>query len=308
MKVFVAGASGVIGKPLVRQLLEAGHEVTGTTRDPSKAAGIEALGATVAICDALDANGVKQAIAGAGPDVVINQLTSLPQEYDPKDPNFYDQTNLLRSQGGHNLVEAARAAGVGRFITQSISFLYVEEGTWVKTEDDPLNDDSPGSFGETFRVMIEHEREVLGTTEFEGLCLRYGFLYGPGTWYAPGGDIALEVKKRRFPVVGSGSGTFSFLHTDDAASATVCAVERGASGAYNVTDDEPAPLKDWLPVYAQSLDARPPRRVPFWLARLIAGKPVATSAIEMRGASNSRAKAELGWSPKLATWRQGFFD
>jgi len=306
MKVFLAGATGVIGRPLVRQLVAAGHQVYGTTRSAVRSEEITADGATRVICDALDADAVARAVAEASPDVLINQLTSLPEKYAPKDPDFYDRTNLVRSKGGHNLIEAAKAAGVKRFITQSISFLYTLEGSWVKDENDPLNENAPGSFGKTFRTMIDHEREVLGTNEFEGLCLRYGFFYGPGTWYASDGTIGREVMRRRFPVVGSGSGTFSFLHVDDAASATVCAVENGSSGAYNVTDDEPAPLKDWLPVYAKALGAKPPRHVPLWLAKLVAGKPMAISAVEMRGASNGKAKKGLGWQPIHPSWRQGF--
>lgn len=306
MKIFLAGAGGVIGRPLVRQLTAAGHNVVGTTRSTKRLEEIAADGATPVICDALDGDAVKAAVADAAPEVVINQLTSLPKDYNPKDPHFYDQNNLLRATGGRHLIEAAKATGVRCFITQSISFLYTQEGPWVKDEGAPLNDKSTDASAESFRVMAEHEREVLDAPEFDGICLRYGFLYGPGTWYAADGTVALEVKKRRFPVVGSGTGTFSFVHTEDAASATVSAIERGAPGAYNVVDDEPAALKDWLPVYARALRAKPPRHVPFWLARLIAGKVVASSAINMRGASNAKARAELGWQPAYASWRQGF--
>ncbi|MBK8294983.1 MAG: NAD(P)-dependent oxidoreductase [Solirubrobacterales bacterium] len=308
MKVFVAGATGAIGRPLVRQLVAAGHDVTGTTRSESRAGAIESAGAKPIVCDALDADSVLKAVADASPEVLINQLTSLPKEYKPKDPDFYVQNNLIRSKGGHNLVEAAKSAGVGRFITQSLSFMYRQEGNWVKTEDEPVEETAPDSFGDSFRSMIGHEREVLGAREFQGICLRYGFLYGPDTWYAADGTTGLEVKQRKFPVVGAGTGTFSFVHVEDAASAAARAVESSAGGIYNVVDDEPAALKDWLPVYASALGAKPPRHVPLWLAKLVAGKPTAMSAVEMRGASNARAKDQLGWKPKYASWRQGFSE
>lgn len=308
MKVFVAGATGVIGGPLVRQLVAAGHEVTGTTRSEKRAGRIAANGGTSVICDVLDADAVMKAVTAAAPDVVVNQLTALPKDYNPKDPHFYDQTNRLRSVGGHNLIEAAKAAGVRRFITQSLAFMYRQEGTWIKTEDDALDDFSSRTFGKAFRTMVEHERELLDSAEFEALVLRYGFLYGPDTYYATDGSTSLEIKKRRFPVVGAGSGTFSFLHPDDAASATVRAVGQGAQGVYNIVDDEPAPLKDWLPVFAEALGAKPPRHVPLWLAKLAAGKDIANAAVEMRGASNKKAKEELGWQPNYSSWRQGFAD
>jgi len=308
MKVFVAGATGVIGRPLVRQLVSAGHEVSGTTRSEARSSEIISDGGTPVVCDALDADSITKAITEASPQVVINQLTALPKEYNPKDPDFYTQNNLIRKVGGHNLVEAAKAAGVRRFITQSLAFMYRREGSWIKTEDDPVEEDAPGAFGDAYRAMIGHEREVLATQEFEGLCLRYGFLYGDDTWYAAEGTTGIEVKKRKFPVVGAGTGTFSFTHPDDAASAAVSAVENGTRGIYNVVDDEPAALKDWLPVYAKALGAKPPRHVPLWLAKLVAGKPTATTAVEMRGASNAKAKAELGWEPKYASWRTGFAE
>jgi nucleoside-diphosphate-sugar epimerase len=306
MNIFVAGATGVIGRPLMKKLVAQGHEVTGMTRNPDRAGAIEALGATPAVCEALDPAAVMGAVTRAAPEILINQLTSLPEKYDPKEPGFYEANNRIRREGGHNLVEAAVASGVRRFITQSISFLYARTGSMVKTEDDQLEGATTGMTGEAMQAMIAHEREVLDTPGFDGLCLRYGFLYGPGTWYAADGSIGLDVEKRRFPVVGSGSGTFSFVHPDDAAAAAICAVERGAPGVYNVTDDEPAPLRDWLPVYAESLGAKPPRRVPLWLAKLVAGKEVAGAAVEMRGASNAKAKAELGWGPSFSSWREGF--
>jgi nucleoside-diphosphate-sugar epimerase len=308
MRVFVAGASGAIGGPLVRQLVAAGHEVTGTTRRAERAEEIRAGGANAVVCDVFDRAGLEAAVAAAAPDAVVNQLTSLPQRYDPRKVSFYEATNRVRREGGHNLVEAARTAGVRRFLTQSISFLYAPEGDWVKDEDARPFDDAPGHFRSAVEVMLEHEREVVSSTDFEGLVLRYGQFYGPGTYYAPDGHLGREVRRRRFPVVGAGTGTFSFLHVEDAAGATVAALDHGTPGIYNIVDDEPAPLSEWLPVYADALGAKPPRRVPVWLAKLVAGGSVAAMATQLRGASNAKAKAELGWRPRYPSWREGFRD
>ena len=306
MKVFVAGASGAIGRPLVRQLLAAGHEVTGTTRREERAAEIRAAGAKAAVVDALDGHALAEAVNQASPEVVVNQLTSLPERYDPRKASFYEATNRVRSEGGHNLLEAARAAGARRLLTQSIAFLYAPEGDWVKDEDARPFDDAPGHFGPAVEAMLGHEREVLEAPGLEGLVLRYGQLYGPGTYYAPNGHLGREVSRRRFPVVGPGTGTFSFLHVEDAAGATVAALERGAPGIYNVVDDEPAPLHEWLPAYAEALGAKPPRRVPVWLAKLLAGSSTAAMATQLRGASNAKAKRDLDWQPRYPSWRQGF--
>jgi nucleoside-diphosphate-sugar epimerase len=306
MRVFVAGASGAIGQPLVRRLVAAGHEVTGTTRREERAEEIRAAGAAAVVCDALDAAAVEAAVKEAAPEVVVNELTSLPRRYDPRRASFYEATNRLRGEGGRVLIEAARAAGARRFVTQSISFLYAPEGDWVKDEKARPFDDAPGHFGPAVRVMLEHERQVVESGDFEGLVLRYGQLYGPGTYFARDGHIAGEVRRRRFPVVGPGTGTFSFLHVEDAASATLAALDHGAPGVYNVVDDEPAPLREWLPAYAATLGAKPPLRLPVWLVRLIAGGSVASSAVELRGASNAKAKRELDWQPSYRSWRQGF--
>jgi 2-alkyl-3-oxoalkanoate reductase len=306
VRVLVAGASGAIGRPLVRQLVAAGHEVTGTTRRQERAEEIEAVGATAATCDAFDREALAAAVAAARPEVVVNQLTSLPPKYDPRKASFYELTNRVRREGGRNLIEAAREVGARRFITQSIAFLYAPEGDWVKSEDAPVFDDAPGHFGPSVRILAEHEREVVECPDFEGLVLRYGQFYGPDTYYAPDGHLGREARRRRFPIVGEGTGTFSFIHVEDAAAATVAALERGAPGIYNVVDDEPTRMGEWVPVYAEALGAKPPRRVPYWLARLVAGKSVASTAVEMRGASNEKAKRELGWAPRYASWRQGF--
>lgn len=305
MKVFVAGASGAVGGPLLRQLVAAGHEVTGMTRREGKAGEISAVGAEAVVCDAFDAEGLKSAVAAAAPHAVVNQLTSLSQKYNPRKASFYEATTRVRTEGGHNLVEAARAARTRRFITQSVAFLYAPEGGWVKDEEARVFTDAPGGFGPAMEALISHEHEVLECPDFTGLVLRYGQFYGPGTYLARDGHMGREVRRRRFPVVGPGTGMFSFLHVDDAAGATLAALERGA-GVYNVVDDEPAPLSEWLPVYAEALGAKPPRKVPVWLAKLVAGTAVASSAVELRGAANAKAKRELGWEPRHPSWREGF--
>jgi nucleoside-diphosphate-sugar epimerase len=305
MKVFVAGASGVIGRPLVRQLVAAGHQVAGMTSKPENAARLEAAGATPVVCEALDAEAVRAAVAEAAPEVVICQLTRLPREYNPRKID-YEPTNRARAEGGHNLIEAARAAGVRRFITQGIAFIYAPEGEMIKDEEAPPWTDAPEPFRGGAASMLEHEREATQAPGLEGVVLRYGQFYGPGTYYAADGNIAEQVRRRRFPIVGRGEGMFSFVHIDDAASATVASLERGAPGVYNIVDDEPAPLREWLPVYAQALEARRPRRVPTFLARLAAGPFAAAFATQLRGASNAKAKRELGWEPRYPSWRRGF--
>jgi nucleoside-diphosphate-sugar epimerase len=305
MKVLVAGASGVIGRPLVRQLVAAGHEVTGMTSKAENAPGLDAAGATAVVCDALDAEAVGTAVRDAGPEVVVSQLTRLPREYNPRKID-YEPTNRARAEGGHNLIQASRAAGVRRFVTQSVAFIYAPEGEMIKDEDGRPWTDAPEPFRSGAGPTLEHEREATQTPGLEGIVLRYGQFYGPGTYYASDGNIAEQVRRRRFPIVGRGEGMFSFIHTDDAAAATVASLEGGAPGIYNVVDDEPAPLREWLPVYAEALGARRPRRVPTFLARLVAGPFAAAFATELRGASNAKAKRELGWQPLYATWRQGF--
>lgn len=306
MKVFVAGASGAIGRPLLRQLVAAGHEVTGMTRREERAEEIRAAGATAVVCDAFDKAALETAVKQAAPEVVINQMTSLPQQYNPRKASFYAATDRVRREGGHNLIDAAKAAGAKRFLTQSIAFLYAPKGDWVKTEDARPFEDAKGHFRSAVEAMLGHEREVVDSPDFEGLVLRYGQFYGPGTYYARDGHLGREVRRRRFPIVGPGSGTFSFLHVEDAAGATVAALSNGTAGIYNVVDDEPAPLHEWLPVYAETLGAKPPRRVPVWLAKLVAGASVAEMAVGLRGASNTKAKRELGWQPKYPSWREGF--
>jgi 2-alkyl-3-oxoalkanoate reductase len=308
MRVFVAGAGGAIGRPLVPLLLAAGHEVTGTTRSPQRAEAIRAAGATPAVVDALDADSLRDAVTQARADVVVHQLTSLPRRFNPRKSDLYAPTNRIRREGTRNLIAAAQAAGAGRLVCQSIAFAYAPgRQPEVKDEDAPLALGAPRPFGEGVRAVDEMERAVLEADGLAGLVLRYGWFYGPGTYYADDGSMAADVRRRRFPIVGSGAGLFSFVHVDDAAAATVAAVERGAPGAYNVVDDEPAALRDWLPVYAEAIGAPPQRRVPVWLARLVAGK-VAAAVNVQPGASNAKAKRELGWEPRWRSWRDGFRD
>jgi 2-alkyl-3-oxoalkanoate reductase len=308
VRVFVAGASGAIGRPLVRKLVAAGHEVTGTTRADARTQEIRAAGARAAVVDALDREALLEAMAEAAPEAVVHQLTALPQRMSFRSEELYAGTNRLRTEGTRNLIDGARDAGARRFVSQSIAFAYPSEGARVKTEDDPIFADAPEPFGSGVRALHEMESAVLGAEGIEGLVLRYGFFYGPGTHYGEGGYVLEDVRRRRLPIVGRGTGTFSFIHVDDAADATLAAIERGAPGIYNITDDEPAPLSEWAPVLAAAAGARPPLRVPVWLARLVAGRQVATWATELRGASNEKAKRQLGWTPGHPSWRTGFAE
>jgi nucleoside-diphosphate-sugar epimerase len=308
MRVFVAGATGVIGRPLLERLVAAGHEVAGTTRSEAKTDVIRAAGAEAVVCDALDAAALRGAVAEANPEVVVHQLTALPERFDPRKKSIYDATNRLRDEGTRNLLEAARESGARRLVCQSIAFAYAPGPTPdVKDEDAPLAVDAPPPFGEGVRVTQEMERRVLEADWLEGVVLRYGWFYGPGTYYGEGGSTTADVRKRRFPVIGRGSGLSSFIHVDDAASATVTAVEGGPPGVYNIVDDEPAPMREWLPLYAEVIGAKKPLRIPVWVARLFAG-PMAGLLTTLPGASNAKAKRELGWEPRWRTWRTGFHE
>jgi nucleoside-diphosphate-sugar epimerase len=304
VKVLVSGASGAIGRFLIPQLVQAGHEVVGMTRHQDNANALTELGARGAVVDALDREAVRRVVLDAAPEAVIDELTALPRDYNLRDPHLYDANDEIRSKGTPALHDAAREAGVRRFVMQSVAFLYAPEGDWVKSEGARTWLDAPPPLSRSVRVLHDNEQRITGDPDVEGVVLRYGFLYGPGTYYASDGSIAAQVRKRQFPVVGNGAGMTSFVHLHDAAAATVAALERGR-GIYNVVDDEPARARDWLPVYAQAIGARPPRRIPAWVARLVAGK-IAGAANTMRGASNAKAKAELGWQPALPSWREGF--
>lgn len=305
MKVLVAGASGAIGRPLLPRLVAAGHEVIGTTRRPSRADELRAAGATPVVCDLLEAGQAHALVAEQTPDVVIDQLTSLPKDFDLRRKDAYDANDRIRREGSGALIAAAAALGVQRYVLQSIAFLYAPEGGPVKDEQDPAWDDAPAPFARSVAVMRANERAVLAAP-FTGLVLRYGFFYGPGTFYAHDGVITRQILARRYPLVGDAGGMLSLVHVADAAAATAAAVERGPAGIYNVVDDDPAPVREWLPLVAQILGAKPPRRAPAWLARLLAGPYAVAASTELRGASNAKAKRDLGWRPLLPSWREGF--
>jgi nucleoside-diphosphate-sugar epimerase len=311
MRIFVAGASGAIGRRLVPMLVEAGHDVTGMVRSERSAGAVRALDADVAFADALDRQAVLRAVRDAGPDVVVHELTSLGTgEIDPLHfDRTFEATNRLRTLGTDHLLEGARAAGARRFIAQSYAgWPFAREGGPVKDEDAPLATDLPKAVRPSVDAILHVERAVTGATDLEGLVLRYGGFYGPGTSLALGEPQVEMVRKRRFPIVGDGGGVWSFLHIEDAAGATVAAIERGAPGIYHVVDDEPAPVSVWLPELARVLGAPPPRRIPAWVARPIIGEHGVVMMTEIRGASNAKAKRELGWTPRVGSWRQGFRD
>jgi nucleoside-diphosphate-sugar epimerase len=306
VRVFVAGATGAIGRPLARQLVEAGHDVTGITRSAERAQRLEKTGSKAIVCDALLADSLGPAVADARPDVVIHQLTALPGRFEPRKRDLYEATNRVRTVGTRNLLDAAKSAGAHRFICQSIAFAYEPAGGPIKDERDPLFSKAPEPFGSAVKVVEQMECAVLDEEGIEGVILRYGWFYGPGTYFAPDGSTAADVRRRRYPIVGDGAGLFSFIHVDDAAAATVAALERGDPGIYNIVDDEPAPVCEWLPLHADTLGAKPPRRVPRWLARILAGNLVARLSTELRGASSEKAHRELGWRPVWPSWREGF--
>jgi len=308
MRVFVAGASGAIGRPLVRQLVAAGHEVTGMTRREDRAEEIREAGASAVVCDALDAAALEAAVRGAGPEAVVHLLTALPPRLDYKADDPLGPTNRIRREGTRNLLAAATAAGARRLVAESFAPLYAQEGGWVKEEGDELFLDGPEPFGAAATALADLERQVLEAEGIEGIVLRFGWLYGPGTYFDRDGSQTAEALKRRLPVVGKGDGTYSFVHVEDAASAAATAVEGGRPGIYNVSDDEPAPMREWVPVFCEAVGAKKPRRVPIWLVRFIAGAGAAAMAAQVRGASNAKAKAELGWRPRYPSWREGFRD
>ena len=307
MRVFVAGAAGAIGRSLVPMLVHGGHEVTGTTRKPERAEWLRAQGAAAVTVDVYDAEGVHAAVADAEPEVVIHQLTDIPADLDPR--KYEEQmagNDRIRREATPILVEAARRAGARRLIAQSVAFAYDLSGEGLRTEDDPLFTDPPGPFRRTVDALRTMEEAVLGADGLEGVVLRYGYFYGPGTSYASDGGIAARVRKRGYPILGDGAGVFSFIHVDDAAGATVAALDHGAPGIYNVVDDDPAPIREWLPAFAEALGAKKPLRVPAFVGKVAAGDFITTMATKGKGASNAKAKRELGWTPRLPSWREGF--
>jgi nucleoside-diphosphate-sugar epimerase len=315
MKIFLAGATGALGRALVPQLVARGHDVVGMTRTASKQDLVRRLGARAVVADALDPDSVGQAVASAEPDVIVHELTALSGPMSMRDARHPDRfsgaimTNRLRTEGTDHLLAAGRAVGARRFVAQSFGAVrFARGGGPVLTEADPLDPDSPAPPREAVEAILYLERAVTSIDWGEGLALRYGAFYGPGTSISRARDAEMSapIRKRRFPIVGDGGGVWSYIHIDDAAAATVAAVEHGRPGVYNIVDDEPAPVREWLPALAGALDAKPPRHVPRWLGRLAAGETATVMMTEVRGASNEKAKRELGWSPRYASWRQGF--
>jgi nucleoside-diphosphate-sugar epimerase len=308
MRVFVAGATGAIGRQLLPRLVAEGHEVHGMTRSESKRALLSELGAVPEVADALDPDQVAEAVARAKPEVIVHELTAI----GPVNPRHLDrdfaQTNRLRTEGTDHLLLAGQAVGVRRFVAQGVAGYgaYARTGGPVKSEDDPLESTPARAMRETAAALRHLEQAVLGAGWTEGIVLRYGVFYGPGTTLAPGEEQFELVRKRKFPLVGDAGGVWSFIHVADAAEATVAAVERGSRGVYNVVDDDPAQVAEWLPALAEQLDAKKPMRVPRFVGRLFAGEAGVVMMTEARGASNAKAKRELGWRPAHPSWRQGF--
>lgn len=312
MKVFVAGATGALGRQLIPQLVANGHEVVGMTRSEAKRELVRDLGARPVVADALDPEAVGRVVSEAEPEAIVHQLTALSGSLEPRHfARDFAATNRLRTEGTDNLLSAGRAAGTRRFVAQSFAgWPFARTGGSVKTEEDPLDPDPPAAFRATLEAIRYLERAVAGAAWCDGLVLRYGGFYGPGTGFSinPPGDQVEMIRKRKFPQVGDGSGIWSFIHIEDAAAATVAAVERGPGGVYNVVDDDPAPVSEWLPAAAQAVGAKRPIRIPRWLGRLAAGEAVTIMMTEVRGASNHKAKRELDWRPRYPSWRQGFAE
>jgi nucleoside-diphosphate-sugar epimerase len=308
MKIFVAGATGAIGKRLVPALRARGYDVVGLTRSPDKSGVLRSAGAHPVVADALDRTAMIRALEQAKPDVVIDELTSLAGLRDFKHfDREFAMTNRLRTEGTDILLAAARSAGVQRFIAQSYAGGYETTGSVLKTESDPLDPHPPRKQQPTIDAVRHLEQAVLAEHTMTGIALRYGSLYGPGTNMALDGDMSVLVRARKVPIIGNGAGVWSFLHVDDAASATVAAIERAGAGVYNVCDDEPARVSEWLPEYARALGAKRQWHIPAWLGYLFVGEVGIALMTRIRGASNEKAKRELGWRPRYSTWRQGFW-
>lgn len=305
MRVFIAGATGVIGRRLVPLLVSVGHDVIASTTSPNKLAMIERMGADAVELDILDSDATRKAINDVEPDAIIHEATALAKLGNNfrKFDQMFATTNRLRTTGTRNLLAAAENTGVQRFVAQSFcGWSYGRDGSLIKTEEDPLDSNPLPAFKNTFAAIKELEALV---TAHGGVVLRYGGLYGPNTSLAPGGPQYEAIHKRMIPIVGAGGGLFSFVHVDDAATATLAALTKG-SGIYNIVDDEPAPARDWLPYFAGVIGAKPPRRAPVWLARLLAGEGAVAMMTQGRGGSNAKAKRELEWRPQYASWRDGF--
>jgi nucleoside-diphosphate-sugar epimerase len=303
MRVFVAGASGAVGRRLVPMLVARGHQVTGTTSRPERAEAVRSFGASSVVVDGLDAVGIGEAVARAEPDAIVHEMTALSATPDLKHfDRWFALTNRLRTEGTENLLAAAKASGVKRFVAQSFTgWSNLREGSWIKTEEDPLDANPVKEQRETLAAIKFLERAVLEAS-LEGIVVRYGGLYGPGS-----SETLVELlDKRMFPVIGDGAGYVSSTHIDDAASGTLAALERGRRGIYNIVDDEPAPAREFIPAIAEAVGARRPLHVPAWLGRLLAGEVAVTMMTEGRGSSNAKAKRELEWQPIWPSWRDGF--
>lgn len=307
MKVLVAGATGAMGRQLVPRLVAAGHEVVGMTRSDSKQATLSELGATPVVADALDPDQIANAVGTAQPDVIVHQLTAIAALDMRRFDRDFALTNRLRTEATDHLLSAGRAVGVRRFVAQSFtSWPYARTGGLIKDEEDPLDLTPAREMRESLAAIRHLEAAVIGADWTEGIVLRYGFFYGPGTSLSRGGEQFEMIRKRKFPLVGNGAGVWSFIHIADAAEATVTAAAHGERGIYNVVDDDPAPVAEWLPLLADKLRAPKPWRVPRFVGRLVAGQAGAVMMTEVRGASNAKAKRELGWQPVHPSWRQGF--
>ena len=302
MRVLVAGASGALGSRLVRQLIDAGHDVIGTHKSPEGAELLRTLGAKPVLLDLLDARAVRKAVLENEPDAIVHEATALANvKLGRNFDKVFARTNELRTKGTNALLAAGREAGVRRFVAQSFaSYRYAREGGPIKTEDDPLDPTPPPNTEESAGAMTYLEQVV---TNFGGIALRYGVFYG-----AANDGLIKPVRRRWYPIVGDGSGIVSWIHLEDAATATVLALEQDGAAIYNIVDDDPAPVREWLPVLAQALDAKPPRHLPTWLARLLAGEAAVVMGTEARGASNAKARRELGWTLRYPSWRQGFAE
>ena len=310
MKVLVAGATGAMGRQLLPRLVEDGHHVVGITRSEAKLGLIRELGATGLVADVLDPDDVARVVAQVEPEVIVHQLTALSGELDMRHwDRSFAMTNRLRTEATDHLLAAGRAVGLKRFIAQSYAgWPFARTGGPVKSEDDPLDPHPAAGMRESFDAIRHLESAVTGADWLDGIALRYGGFYGPGTGLSEDGQQAEMLRGRKFPVVGDGGGVWSFVHIEDAADATVAAVTRGRRGIYNIVDDDPAPVAEWLPAAARAVGGPAPRHVPRWVGRILAGEAGTIMMTEVRGASNEKAKRELGWRPRHASWREGFAE
>jgi nucleoside-diphosphate-sugar epimerase len=308
MRVFLAGATGALGQPLLTRLTEAGHEMTAMTRSPERARRLLDAGATPAVCDVYDADGLREAMVAARPEVVVHALTAIPQRIAPRHmERSFAENDRVREEGTPNLVAAAQAAGARRIVAESIAFAYAPNGAGrPHVESDPLALDASGPWRRSVRALHTLESSVLGADGIEGLVLRFGYFYGPGTGYATDGATCEMVRRRQFPIVGGGNAVWSFVHIDDAAEATLLAVESSITGVCNIVDDDPAAMSEWLPGLAETLGAKAPRRVPALLVRMVSGEYALAQMTRYGGADATRAHEELGWQPRFPTWREGF--